>query len=303
MTASVTQPGTATVLDEDAAAQLAAHARAAFDAGDLPAARAAFEALLADNPAHPALHDMLGRIAKYQRDWVASRHHALLALSLHEDPADAAAAHWNAAIAATALGEHHEARRHWSACGIELPSSDGAIERAFGVACLRLDAWGRDETVFARRLDPVRASLIHVPSPDSGYRYGDVVLHDATPTGERRFHQSRVPVYNVLQRLELSEFRTFAVSVRCKERAAIDALCDLRVPGIASVDDWTDGMPRGRLGVAAQSRASVQRLLDRWKADGPGRWLDALESRDATPSEPPASGACWWLSPEDRGGG
>ena len=63
---------------------------------------------------------MLGRIAKYQRDWPASRHHSLCALSLHEDPADAETARWNAALAATALGDREDAWRHWSACGLSL---------------------------------------------------------------------------------------------------------------------------------------------------------------------------------------
>lgn len=336
MTAPVTQPdaGTTTALDDDAIARLSARAYDAFDAGDLPAARADFEALLAAGPAHSALHYMLGLIAKYQRDWSASRHHNLSALPLYEDPADAEAAHWNAAIAATALGDHAEARRQWSACGIEVTAGDGAIERHFGVAGLRLDAWGSGETVFARRIDPVRACIINVPLPDGGYRYGDIVLHDGASTGERLFHQSRVPVFNALQRLQASEFHTFAVFVRCAERDALAELFDLRVPGIGAIEDWTDSIshlclrcscgaphdrggpahdargtpdrPRGwhperNLGVAAQGRASVQRLLDRWKAGGPGRWLDAIESRDATPSDPPESGTCWWLSPEDRG--
>ena len=336
MTAPVTQPdaGTATALDDDAIARLSARAYDAFDAGDLPAARADFEALLAAGPVHSALHYMLGLIAKYQRDWSASRHHNLSALPLYEDPADAEAAHWNAAIAATALGDHAEARRQWSACGIEVTAGDGAIERHFGVAGLRLDAWGSGETVFARRIDPVRACIINVPLPDGGYRYGDIVLHDGASTGERLFHQSRVPVFNALQRLQASEFHTFAVFVRCAERDALAELFDLRVPGIGAIEDWTDSIshlclrcsygaphdrggpahdargtpdrPRGwhperNLGVAAQGRASVQRLLDRWKAGGPGRWLDAIESRDATPSDPPESGTCWWLSPEDRG--
>lgn len=332
MTAPVTQPdaGTATALDDDAIARLSARAYDAFDAGDLPAARADFEALLAAGPAHSALHYMLGLIAKYQRDWVASQQHNLCALPLYDDPADAEAAHWNAAIAATALGDHDEARRQWAACGIELPAGDGAIERHFGVAGLRLDAWDRGETVFARRIDPVRACIINVPLPDGGHRYGDIVLHDGAAAGERLFHQSRVPVFNALQRLHASEFHSYAVFVRCTERDALAELLDLRVPGIGAIEDWTDSIshlclrcsygaphdrsgpghgshdtqdrprtwhPERNLGVAAQGRVSVQRLLERWKAGGPGRWLDAIESRDATPSDPPASGTCWWRSP------
>lgn len=335
MTEPTTEPApgaadTAGRLDGDALDRLATRACAAFDAGDLCSARDMFQTLLAHGPEHAALHVMLGCIAKYRRDWIASRHHSLRALSLHDNPADAKDAHWNAAIAAIALGERDAARPHWAACGIEVTTGDGGMERAFGVAALRLDAWGRGEIVFARRIDPLRACIIDVPLPESGYRHGDMVLHDAPPTGERRFHQSRVPVFNVLQRLQVSAFPTFAVSVRCAGRDALAELFDLRVPGIGAIEDWSnrvaDHRPHGsdgatderdasahtaidrphasqsrhRLGVAAQGRASVQRLLDRWKANGPGRWPDAIEHRDATPSDPPERGPCWWQPMEDR---
>ena len=69
------------------------------------------------------------------------------------------------------------------------------------------------------RIDPVRARLINVPLPDSGYRYGDIVLHDGASTGKRRFHQSIVPVFNAMQRMETSEFQTFAVFATCPQRA------------------------------------------------------------------------------------
>lgn len=318
---------------EDAAEQCAERAYAAFGAADLVAARAGFASLIDETPDQPALHYMHGLASKYLRDWSPSLHHNLQALALYGDDEDAEAARWNAGIAATALGDWAEARRQWAACGIDLPPGDGAIDANFGVASVRLAPWGSGETVFARRIDPVRARIINVPLPDSGYRYGDVVLHDGAATGERRFHQSRVPVFNAMQRLETSEFGTFALFVRCPRREDLDALVETRVPGIGFVEDWTesivhlclrcsygaphgdaahahDAMPRDgtphdwrrerNLGVAAQSRHSVLRLVERWKAGGPGRRLDAIEQRDATPSDPPPSGLAWWLSPEER---
>jgi hypothetical protein len=160
------------------------------------------------------------------------------------------------------------------------------------------------------------------------------VLHDGAATGERRFHQSRVPVLNALQRMIVSEYPTFAVFATCPRQEDLDALVEMRVPGIAIVEDWTDSIrhlclrcsygaphrhddgadavrdvdgdsggawnPQRNLGVAAQSRRSVLRLIERWKEEGAGRRLDALESRDNTPSDPPVSGMQWWLAPEDR---
>ncbi len=319
---------------------LAGHAYAAYDTGDLAEARIRFEATLAAAPDDPAHHYMLGLICKYLLDWPASLHHNLRALALHAQAGedDGEAPRWNAAIAATALGDWAEARRQWAGCGIDIPGEDGPIDTNFGVASLRLEAWGQAETVFARRIDPVRAQIINVPLSDSGYRYGDIVLHDGASTGQRRFHQSMVPVLNALQRMQTSEYPTFAVFVQCPQRTDLDALIEARVPGIAFAEDWTDsivhdclrcshGAPhrhdndddqthqrngqtdtedRSRwrternIGIAAQSRHSVMRLIDRWKTRGRGRRLDAVDSRDAMPTAPPVRGEQWWLSPEDR---
>ena len=319
---------------------LAGHAYAAYDTGDLTEARIRFEALLAAAPEDPAYHYMLGLVCKYLRDWPASLHHNLRALALHAEAGedDGEAPRWNAAIAATALGDWAEARRQWAGCGIDVPGDDGPIDTNFGVASLRLEAWGQAETVFARRIDPVRAQVINVPLPDSGYRYGDIVLHDGASTGQRRFHQSMVPVLNALQRMQSSEYPTFAVFVNCPQRADLDALIEARVPGIAFVEDWTDSIvhyclrcshgaphrhdnddgvnnhgsgqgdaedrsrwrPERNIGIAAQSRHSVMRLIERWKTGSRGRRLDAVDSRDAMPTVPPVRGERWWLSPEDR---
>lgn len=311
------------LVDPDA---LAAHAYAAYDDGDLIEARARFDALLAAAPESPDYHYMQGLVCKYLRDWPASLQHNQRSLALRTDTDEASL--WNAAIAATALGNWSEARRRWSDCGIDIPDGDGDIDTHFGVASIRLNAWGSGETLFGRRIDPVRAQLINVPLPDSGYRYGDIVLHDGAATGQRRFHQSMVPVFNAMQRMEASEFQTFAVFATCPQREDLDTLVEARMPGIAFIEDWTESIsqyclrcsygaphshtddahapekyvawsPERNLGIAAQSRHSVTKLLQRWTSTGGGRRLDAIESRDVTPSEPPTSGERWWLSPDE----
>ena len=316
-------------VDHEAIAAMAARAYSACDDGDLGEARVRFDALLAVAPDAPDYHYMQGLVCKYLRDWPMSLHHNLRSLALRTDADADEASRWNAAIAATALGDWTEARRQWADCGIEIPDGNGAIDANFGVASIRLNAWDSGETLFAKRIDPVRARLINIPLPDSGYRYGDIVLHDGASTGQRRFHQSMVPVLNALQRLETSEFQTFAVFVTCPQRADIDALVDARMPGIAYIEDWTESIvhlclrcsydaphrhdedahpateriewsPERNIGIAAQSRHSVTRLIDRWKSEGGGRRLDAIEHRDTTPGSPPVRGTQWWLSPEDR---
>ncbi len=300
----------------------AAQAYAAYDEGDLAGARAHFEALLAVAPDAADYHYMQGLVCKYLRDWPTSLHHNLRSLALRTESDEAS--HWNAGIAATALGDWPQARRQWADCGIDIPEGDGAIDARFGVASIRLNAWDNGETLFGRRIDPVRARLINVPLPDSGYRYGDIVLHDGASTGQRRFHQSIVPVFNAMQRMETSEFPTFAVFATCPQRSDLDALMEGRLPGIAFIEDWTEsivhvclrcsyGAPHRHrdgeatqgddvwraersIGVAAQSRHSVTRLLERWVSKRRGRRLDAIESRNIAPSPPPTSGQRWWVS-------
>lgn len=311
-------------------AALADAAYAAFDAGDLALARERFDALLAAMPEAPGYHYMQGLTCKYLRDWTRSLHHNLRAIALSDEGDDLESERWNAAIAATALGDWDEARRQWRACGIELPGEHGPIEGKFGVLGLRLEPWGpHAETVFARRIDPVRAEIINIPLPDTGYRYGDRVLHDGAATGQRFFHQSRVPVMNALQRLEVSAYPSFAAIATCPAPADRDALLAMSGPGIAASEDWSEslvhlclrcshGLPHAHedaprrahddadpwrairdIGIAAQGRAAAQRLLERWKSGGRGRRFDLIEREPHAPTAPPTHGPCWWRAPDD----
>ncbi|WP_147653654.1 tetratricopeptide repeat protein [Vulcaniibacterium gelatinicum] len=301
------------------------HERAyeAFDHGRLHEASRLFAALLARAPDEATYHYMRGLAHKYLRDWPVSLQHNLRALALHEEPDEAAL--WNAGIAATALGDWPTARRQWAACGIRLPEGEGPVEGDFGIVSIRLNPWSHGETLFARRIDVVRARLLNVPLPESGYRHGDIVLHDGARTGERRCGDRTVPVFNALERLARSEFQTFTVFLACDAPEDLASLLEARVPGIAEIEDWTDtvvhyclrcsyGAPHrhasaaeaGRigawraernLGIAAQGRASVMRLLERWK--GRGRRVDGVELREADIPQP-EDGHVWWRGPEDE---
>jgi hypothetical protein len=306
-------------------------ANAAFDRGDLSAARPAFDALLAQCPDSPRDHYMQGLTCKYLRDWPKSLAHNLRCIALYEAQQEAPgdAPRWNAAIAATALGDWAEARRQWAACGIRIPDGEGPIEADFGVVSVRLNPWGNAETLYARRIDPVRARLLNIPLPESGYRRGDIVLNDGASTGERPWGERWVPVLNALQRLEASEFKTFAAFVDCPADADLQALLAMRVPGIDDVEDWTGdivhyclrcsyGAPhrhrsadereddgeaweaQRNIGIAAQSRRSAEKLLHSWAANGAGRRVDALETRSAPLSAPSGNDGLWWRSPDDE---
>lgn len=295
-------------------------AYAAMDRGDLAQASRDFAALLERRPDSPGYHYMRGLAHKYLLDWPVSLRHNLRAIEL-ADGVDQAQ-HWNAAIAATALGEWTQARRLWTACGIRLPEGDGPIDDDYGVAVVRLNPWHAGETVFMRRIDPVRARLLNVPLPESGHRFGDIVLHDGARTGSRFDGEHEVPVFNELQRLVPSPFQTFVAFVGCERREDLQALLEATGPGIGYSEDWTDGItytclrcsygtahrhdraqsddwePDRNLGIAAQGRRAVEKLLRDWAKAVPGRWIDGIETRECEVPDR-QDGHVWWREPEE----
>jgi tetratricopeptide (TPR) repeat protein len=308
-------------LSEHDTQQLHEAAYAAMQRGELDAAARQFSALVALMPDTPGYHYMLGLAHKYRRDWAASLHHNLQALALYAAHDEAAS--WNAAIAATALGDWAEARRQWTACGIALPEGDGPIAGDFGTAVVRLHPWSGGETLWMRRIDPVRARLLNVPLPESGHRFGDIVLHDGASTGTRQSGGRQVPVFNALQRLAPSDFQTFVAFVRCDDQAALDDLLDAGAPGLGYLEDWSAGMvsycmrcsygtphshgdtgqpdawePDHTIGIAAQSRRTVETLLNAWTARGEARHIEAIEQREL-PVPAGRDGHVWWRSPDD----
>jgi tetratricopeptide (TPR) repeat protein len=304
------------VVDEPDAA-----AYRAFNDGRLEIAVNDFKELVVE---HPDRHDyayMLGLAYKYLRDWPRSLELNLQALKLSNEPDQSSS--WNAGIAATALGNWQEARKQWAACGLEIEQGDGPIDENYGTVSIRINPWANAETLYALRIDPARAFLMNVPLPKSGYRFRDLVLHDGAKTGERQFHGRPVPVFNGMQRLQQSEFETFAAFVVCPTFKDCDALCEMTAPGIGLLEDWT-GMsyyclrcsygsphshdrakqdaewdPERSIGIAAQSRVAVQRLLENWADGAPGRHVDSFEPAAHELSDP-EPGSVWWREPDSN---
>lgn len=310
---------------QDALQALEARAYAAFDDGELAQAADLFGELIGHAPEIPYLHYMRGLAHKYLRNWPASLQDNLRSAQVRGDFDEATA--WNAGIAASALGDWAEARRQWTHCGITLPEGEGAITGDFGVACVRLAPWKDAEVVYMSRIDPVRARIDNVPLPESGFRFGDIVLHDGACTGLRTYRDIEVPVFNAMQRLQASDMATFTVFVQCDGPEDVAALEAMTLPGIGTVEDWTatvrrlcrrcsygtphrhdddagnddgGGWARERdLGIAAQGRAAVEKLLATWTAAAPGRVLQVIEQREH-PLSDPAPGQVWWLGEEEE---
>ncbi len=276
------------------------------EAGDLDGALALYLEALALDRSRP---DTLYNVAlhyKYRREWEKALRYNRLSIELRPDDEPT---NWNLAIAATALKDWGAAREAWARVGMKFEDSEGPIIANFGLAPVRLNGFGDDgsavEVVWARRLSPVTARILNIPTPEAKYRYGDVVLHDGAGTGTRVDAEGReLPVFNVFELVEPSEFVTFDVQVEAPDEKAIESLRAASEAAEVEFEDWTDlrvlcracseGRPHEsheqekpvmgwessrRVGMAARDFAPVEAILERWCAEDPD-WRGASIDQD-----------------------
>ncbi|WP_298132674.1 hypothetical protein [Micropruina sp.] len=198
-----------------------------------------------------------GLHSKAIQDWpmCATRNERAVALFNNEVAAEfdgSNPAAWNLGIAATATGDWATARRAWTLYGIAgLADESGTIERDFGktpvrlnpshssLSLQRLPQFGDTEVVWCRRLSPAHAVVQSVPRPQSGHRFGDVVLHDGEPTGIRMLGEQDFDVFDELDKLVDSGLPTWQAIVTDATNRDISTLADLAVSHSLGVDNWS----------------------------------------------------------------
>jgi tetratricopeptide (TPR) repeat protein len=226
----------------------------------------------------------LGLLRKRQHNWVESLRCNQRAVAL--DPTDQAA-WWNLGIAATAVGDWEEARRAWKAFGVRIPDGEGPINMNIGLTPIRINAEDLPEVVWCRRIDPARAIIAGIPLPQSGHRFGDLLLHDGSPNGYRKVGNKETPVFDELELLEPSDHGTFEALVDGAEDGEIEDLVVVADEAGLAAEDWTmirhlckacsEGRPFGndhshprvvnearRIGLAALSEFQARQLLNNW---------------------------------------
>lgn len=261
---------------------------------DLEAALPLYERALALDPDHATTHYNIGLVHKYRGAWAESLRHSRRASELD---ADNEAAHWNMGIAATALRDWPAARDAWRRAGLQIAAGQGPIEEDFGITPVRLNPDDQGEVVWGLRIDPVRVVVGNIPYPASGFRAGDVVLHDGAPTGERQHQGRSYPVFNVLALFEPSANSTYEAEVRTRDAADLEALTTALAAARIAHEVWTtnvrvlcqqcsEGTPhehdaerdpqpgwpdRHVLGLSTASPEAARRVLEHWSADADGR--------------------------------
>jgi hypothetical protein len=245
----------------------------------------------------------LGLIHKYAGEWELSLSWNQQAVELD---AGNEAAWWNLGIAATALGRWEVARCAWRGFGMEVPDGVGPISSACGPTPIRLNPEAGGEVVWAERLDPARASIRNIPLPESGFRWGDIVLNDGAPNGCRVLNGHELPVFDCLCLLQASSFATWVAEVELAAArdddgpSPIDRLTDLAEARGLGFEDWStsliplcktcsEGCPHSnhehaavvlpgihRLAIAAPDLVQARSLLDDWLACSNGARVVSL---------------------------
>jgi hypothetical protein len=288
--------------DADRAVELNARGLELSDAGDNEGAIEAYRAAAKLAPWWSVPVYNIGLRYKYALKWRESFEYNQTAARLAEDDE---ASWWNLGIAATALGEWTEARRAWTACGIEVPPGDGPPEFEWGNTPVRLSPDGDAEVVWAKRLDPARSRIVSIPLPASTFHYGDIVLTDGAEDGQRLVNGHAYPVFNVLQKLQASDYRTFVVEVATSNPDALSMLHRIAEDHGGAVEDWgtftsilcadcSRGVPHEHSdassnpahphwGLAARDSAHAQQIVDAWLASTVGsdvtRWYEVPPHR------------------------
>jgi tetratricopeptide (TPR) repeat protein len=128
----------------------------------------------------------LGLIYKYRGGWAESFDFNARAREIQPDDE---ATLWNLGIAATALRDWSTAREVWRSLKIITEDGKGPIVGDLGQTPVRVNAEGLEdrpiEVVWSERLCPVRSRIINIPTGATGFRFGDIVLHDGAPVGYR----------------------------------------------------------------------------------------------------------------------
>ncbi len=224
----------------------------------------------------------LGLLCKWGRRWEESLRYNKRA---HELDPDDEASRWNLGIAATAIGQWETAAHCWEGVGLPLQEGPGPWDYGLGPVPIRVNVDEAPEVVWCRRLDPARAEILNVPTPASGRRCRDIVLHDGEPVGVRVLRDREVSVFNELAVLVPSGLATFRLEVNCPN--GVDGLLQQLGSLGYEAEDWSDSVrllcracsegrphaehdrelplgPLREIGVAAPPEVNLKSVLAGW---------------------------------------
>ena len=274
-------------LNHRKAQKLHNQAEALSDAGQDEQAIELYLQAIELNPEKSESYYNIGLIHKYRNHWQQSLDFNQKAYALAPDDE---ASRWNLAIAATALRKWDIVRSAWKDNGIKLAGETGPIEDNFGMTPIRLNPNENAEVVWAHRIDPVRARIQSIPYVESGFKFGDIVLHDGASVGSREVDGRQYQVFNVLELFESSNYQTMIVNVMITKEQDLETLEALFSSTKHDWEDWTTNttslckqcsegtphdhhdqhlqatwQPKRTLGVAVYNGQDIMPIFQKWQ--------------------------------------
>ncbi|HHM21976.1 MAG TPA: hypothetical protein ENJ20_08120 [Bacteroidetes bacterium] len=189
------------------------------------------------SPDWSAPYAYLSNIYKERNEWKPALHYSQKAIehnSFNETTWE------NLALAATALESWKTARHAWNQLGFRFKVSDEEPRLRPGLVPVRLNPATRPEIVEATRIGPARAIIESIPQPSSGRRYKDLLLLNRKPNKSFILHGKRLGVFDELQVLRSSLWRTYAVVLETGSQKAVDTLARLCQEAGLGFDNWSN---------------------------------------------------------------
>lgn len=209
--------------------------------GQIEDAIATYKRAIANAPKWANAYYNLGLAYKKQRDWEHSLKYNKKATEL--DPKEGDPAWWNLGIAATALKKWSIAKKAWEGFGMTIPNKTGEeIRMTIGITPVRLVE--NREVVWVKRIDPTRGIIENIPTRESKRRFGDIVLHDGAPNGERNYEGQKFHVFDEIEIWESSTYQTYAIWVKNASRKDLDLIRKVCAENNVEFANWTGTIRR-----------------------------------------------------------
>lgn len=248
---------------------------AASRAGNSDEAERLWRQAVTVDPSFSAAWFNLGLLHKHRAEWKecleCNRH------AVKVDPKNAGA-WWNLGIAATALRRWPEARAAWTAQRIPLPPGVGEPRVHFGMVPIRFRTKdGSNVVAWGDMIDPARVRLMEVPRTDDGFRFGDIVLRDPAPDGEREVEGRKIPIFNVLGLWEGSGLGSFDVTFTASPERVTAMEGDLQARGWGG-EEWSAvPVPGADGGIRWAMAAPSESALKEWLSSQEGVVVHSVE--------------------------
>ncbi|HFA51905.1 MAG TPA: hypothetical protein ENJ95_23050 [Bacteroidetes bacterium] len=189
------------------------------------------------SPDWSAPYAYLSHIYKGRTEWKPTLHYSLKAIEYN--PFNEGT--WeNMALAATALEDWKTARQAWNQLGFKFKNIDEELRLDLGLVPVRLLPNTQPEIVEATRIGPARAIIESIPQPSSGRRYKDLVLLDSKPNKSFVLHGRKLGVFDELQVLKESLWRTYALILLTPSDKDVDILANLCEEAGLGFDNWSN---------------------------------------------------------------